>query len=558
MLERSSRPRELVRSLPPDELAANIFELGLEESAPLLQGAELEQVEFVADIFLWKDRALVEERAAAWLRTLVACGMERTLEWFRETEPELAVAVLKRCFIVATMDEEYHPPPWEQRMPSFSLDGIYFVGCDDPDLLAVGRWILTLLRGEEPRLYSSLLEGVIWDTAAESEWEAGEFRQRRLATFGFPDFDEALTIYEEIAPGRRAEHATAEPRENPDESRLPVPIAREPMPLAEGDILLARCLERIRDPLWQRTFFGEVAALANHVQVADGLSLCEPESRRTSFGKVIGYLNIALELLADRDETRAVSLLQQAYARHLFQVGYSRVRDVTQQARSLLREGWIAAMPGRTALLDSPWREIIEGIARPRPVCCETAAAPAPLYRQFRDLDDVAAAEEAVAFVESLGELLVGRLRLSPRQVEDLDRARKLAGSVHPVTFSNLFLTAVGHRLLGHPFAAIPLSPGEAGRILDILRRPPAATDGAAVQSGLHPARRREWFDQAASLLEGIDPGTRRRIRSFLEFCWTRLEEEFGSLAPDQLPDPRFLSALVVADPSFPDQPPDS
>ena len=548
LADRSPRPRQLVRSLPADDLAVTIQELGLLESVLLLAGAELEQVEFVGDIFLWEGRNIVPENAAVWLRALASCGTARVLEWFRNAEPELTVAVLKPCFVVETIDEDLQPPAWESDLPSFTLDGTYFVGASEPELLAVGRRILTILRGEEPELYRSLLEGVIWDTTAESEWEAGEFRERRMATFGFPGLDEAIEIYRVIPPDVRRDHVEETSRGPMDDRPMPVLARREPLPLANGDLFVAHCLPQAGDVAWQKIFFGEISAVANHIQVADKLPLCRPESRRLSLGKTLGAVNIGLECLAGGDREEGARLLRESYVRALFQVGYSRIDDVAGRARRLIRQGWLNLMPGRTALLDPPWRETIDGLCRARPVCYEVEASPAPLFREFRDMRDIEHAEKTVALVEATGVLLVERLGLNAELVGrlvDADAEREPARGSGPqtVTLSSIFLTALAHRLIDEPFATVPLTPGEAASAVAMLRSGDPTRNAGR---GLDRSWLNRWLEEIEVLCGDVESRTRAAIREFVTFCWNRLEEELGRLRPGQEPDPRFVTALIV------------
>ncbi len=86
-------------------------------------------------------------------------------------------------------------------MPAATLDGIYFFIFLEKDAYGSIMPIFNALYQHDRGRFYSLAEGIIWDSPPEVEDAAYAWKTRRLAEYGFPEFDEAFSIYQ-ILPDR--------------------------------------------------------------------------------------------------------------------------------------------------------------------------------------------------------------------------------------------------------------------------------------------------------------------------------------------------------------------
>jgi hypothetical protein len=173
--------------------------------------------------------------------------------------------------------------------------------------------------------------------------------------------------------------------------------------------------------------------------------------------------------------------------------------------------------------LDTPHREALAGLARPRPRYFEGLDLPGEIrYRAFGRVADL---ERAAALVRDLGALpglcaeltgqpLRGVAALRPREADDF-------------RVSAAILTGFAHRVLGRPPSLQPL---EREDLLELRRRT------------LDPETGRLSADVRGRFLAEAGAGG-----GFLDFALRRFDEEFLAIAPDRPLDPRFVTCLMIA-----------
>lgn len=537
--ERESRLLEsrhlgaVVAMLPPEELFFTLREMDPENVPTVLAHARPEQVEFLLDLELWRKDRVRRDRILPWLERLAACGDEPLLRWLRHLDVADLTLLLGKLVRVHLADEDRDPLQDLTRRP-FTLDGFYFVAATERAEPPIQK-ILTLLREADEVLYQRLMEAVHRDPDAELEEHCFLERQRRLAVRGFPEWEEAMEVYARLEP-RDAAALPARPGSEGATGATEPHVAPR-YSLAGGEAipdLLGHCLGSLGGEALE-AFRAELAHLTNKVAVADGLDLDDPNSFEVTLRKVANYVSIGLEALAGTDDREAVRLLRRQWAQHLFRVGWTQVREVRGRARRLFDRGWPQARKERLLLLDTPLPETLEGLLRPHPLWYAAEAEPTP-YRLFRTVDEVRQADWRVGKADFLGRFLTA--------VVDL-RLRDLKGALVDIDTDNLkgttvFLTALVNAALGRDFRFAPVDREAVRRGLTLVweddrppRRAKAALHDAAVQ----------WSKGIA----GVSDREEGYLREFVRDCFTVLEEEFGRLAPDEIPDPRFVRGLWIA-----------
>ncbi len=524
----------VVALMPPEELYFTLKELGPDHVVDVLRHARSEQLEFVLDLELWKKDRLRAERVLPWLERLQACGGEALGRWLRRLDLSTWVLLLGQVARVHLAEDDRDPLQDLPGRAPFTLEGQYYVATS-ADAEPLVKDLLQTLHRADPDRYARVVEGLLRDVDPELEEAEHQERQRRLAVRGFPEWEEALEVYtrldvtrpEELplrpgAPARDAEEAPAAP------PRYPVTL-----PGSAPDFLV-HALRRLEpgpalDGLWS-----QLAYLTNKVAVADGLELDDLDSFQGALRKVSAYVSIGLEALCGPDETRAARLLEERWLQHLFRVGWSPIRALRTRTRGLFEKGWPQGHKERLLFLDSPLPEILEGLLRAHPLWY-AGEAEAPPYRAFQTLTEVRRAERAVEQADFLGRFLLSVVDL---RLNDLKQALVRLDAEN-LKGSTVFLTALVNAALDRSFRFAPVERSEVRSGLSRIwasEHPPRR-----VKPGLEDTAV-EWA-KAAGELSGPAEGY---LREFVAGCFALLEEQFGHLAEDEVPDPRFTRGIWI------------
>lgn len=525
----------LVVLMPPEELYFTLKELDPENVPEVLRHARSEQVEFALDLELWKKDRLRPERVLPWLERLHSCGGEALGRWLRRLELGTWVLLLSRVAAVHLADDDHDPLQDLAGRAPFTLEGRYYIATS-AQAEPVVKEIFRTLRAADPDRYARVVEALLRDVDAELEEAEYEDRQRRLALRGFPEWEEALEVYARLdaatpgelsrkpgAPGRDPEAAPEAP------SRYPVSL-----PASAPDFFL-HALRRVPsgpalDGLW-----AELSYLTNKVAVADGLDLDHLDSFQGALRKVTAYVSIGLEALCGADEEAAARALEERWLQHLFRAGWTPVRSLRARARRLFDKGWPQGHKERLLFLDAPLPEVLEGVLRAHPLWY-AGEGEVPAYRTFRTLTEVRRAERVVEQADFLGRFLLSVVDL---HLGDLKQALVRLDTEN-LKGSTVFLTGLVNAALDRSFRFAPIE-REAVR-QGLARVWASETPPRRVKPGLDDTAV-EWL-KAVGELSRLEEGY---LREFVAGCFSLLEEQFGHLAEDEVPDPRFTRGLWIA-----------
>lgn len=526
----SEHPRELLRRMPAEEVLLTIQEVGAEAAGPLVAATTAEQFNLFTDIDIWKEENVDQDRTHTWLLTLAECGEQKILEWFQTADAELIVLLLKKFLILFKTDPDGAP---SLELPRFTLDGVYHFCCLDAEVLEAFRTLLSVLRLHHSKLYFAVVESALWADLKVLEQQAARWRRGRLAEYGFPDEDEASEIYRYIAP---EETTTLIQKHRLTGAALTSeqPEPRYPLKLIESDeqALMVRALPLVQSERDVSFLTRGLISVANRVQVADHLPVGRLASIQASARKTAGYINIALEVLTDGSPEAAAGLLAEVHAEHLFRVGSSRIEDAARQARRLMLTGWLKTLPEARPLLDSPAREILEGLLGSQPQWY-TGGEDNEGYGDFRSLAEIELAEAMVQEIEAVGHLYLGHLGWTPERLTAvLSRTGRWARE-HDLRLGTIWNTAAARFVLEGAFSADPLTSGEAARFIARLQSDPDRAYGRLLQ-GL---KLRDCRDEA---------GLHDALLAYTERAWRRLHGELEAVDTARPVDPRWIQGLMV------------
>ncbi len=503
----------LVPQLPAQELYLLIRELGFDETADLIPMVDSEQLTAFIDLDCWRGDQLDGPATLPWLQALLEGTEEQVLHCAQEIDFELLVLFLQKHLQVTSGPESIDDD--DARGEALRRDGGYQIVYRDTERGKQVELFLDLLLRHDIAFFRELVEAARWEPAAELEENVYQLRRGRLQDLGFPDPEAAAGVFawldpDQFAPPREAKRAFASGEER---------AAAPGFFLAAGGPkgLLA---EALAEGIDESTAW-ELAYLVNKVMAAERVDVGEIREVRAATEAVYYNLNLALEELAWGDPAKAGGLLGSRYLEELFRLGFSLTLRLQSRARAL-------AGSAIGPYLDAPSRALITGLLRSRPALFEGLDRPdRGGHRPFAGRRDLESAASGLTGLELQRALFEGTLPFSLPAPADLDLSGCLPAAATDLTLADFFLTALGNRLLGRPFAPTPLP-----------RRELEQLQGLVCRGGhLQPALRRETTAWLESLLPGAG--------IFGESCLDLWEEEFCALSVAEL-DPRYLRGLLV------------
>jgi hypothetical protein len=369
----------------------------------------------------------------------------------------------------------------------------------------------------------------MWELPSELEETALRWRQSRLEQHGFPDWDEALSVY--ALPSGSTCHP--DPPEPADRDGLATP--RVLLPALAGYGPLAEAIDAVAGESRDRVLHGLIS-VANRLLVADALDTGDPSAHRRALGKAAGYLRIALDKRGAERPGEAAEALEQVPVIELFRVGYAEAVGLQRRARELFATGWASGRSEAIELLDSPVRERIASILGARPLYFEwSEETGSGRLREFRHPAEIAETRVAVEMAEIVGGLLVEGLGLD---IDAMLRERRL-GTEEPHRFSTILLTLLAWHATRGELRGEPLPASVSAEFLRNVASARTADRDA-------PARALEALIETLAGRFGLDPRAASVLRAFGRFCLGQLAEECGSLDPGIRIESRFVGCLLL------------
>ena len=305
VLLHAPKPMRLVRALPDVEFYLTVREVGPTDALPLIALGSAPQLCHLVDLESWRRDTFDAGRSGAWVALLLESGEPTLRRFLRDADDELLVLLFKKWARVSQIEDEDSPDihghgETESGTESgfLSPDGFHRFAPLIPEHAPVIRRLAETLFLEYPERYHRLVWSALWDLPSEIEELALQWRQSRLEEHGFPPWDEAIHVY--APPTGVQTHPAPLEVESPDK----VPAPRLPLRGTTAAHPLVRALDRLPAEDRERLLH-ELISLANHLLVADGVDVGEPEEHRASVRKAAGYVGIALAARGATDDVGA-------------------------------------------------------------------------------------------------------------------------------------------------------------------------------------------------------------------------------------------------------------
>ncbi len=526
----SEHPEELVQALPEQEIFLTIKEVGEKDCLDLISLTTPEQFQYLLDLEFWKKDRLDPEKILLWMELLLESGEKKVVQFLRTTDPEFLTLLLKKFLRVMTLDGE--PIERTDHLPLFTLDQFYFIDFKGVRTREVFEPFLRAFYRIDPEGYRRLMEALICELESELEETGYRLRNGRLNDYGFPDFEEALEIYQFIPPDsllKKVGSLEWKPLE---------PLKRESsfyyLTYQKEGPFFSNMLSRIDEPDELDRLKQEITSLCNKAIVAEAIDLSNLSGMERAVKKAYHYLNLGLQYLSGEEEGKAVEILRSLPVQKIFQCGVSLTLLIRRKAGAILNGPWFGGDRENLILLDPPHFEKMEGVLRKRPILYRDGVS-----EDFRDLRDLKEVESFLEWVEGIVSFLGGTLQISPRTLKEMDLNRCSPERWQEITLSTLMLTSLANRTLTGRFQFESI---EKGLLKDLLSR--LFERDAEGKGILRREVQSEWRHFLLSIER--DPKQQTYLTDFLDFCLTRFEEEFGRLSMGEEIDPRFVKGLLI------------
>ncbi|MBM4323848.1 MAG: hypothetical protein FJ115_09845, partial [Deltaproteobacteria bacterium] len=284
----SEHPEELVPSLSEQEFFLTVKEVGEKDCLELISLTTPEQYQYLLDIEFWKRDQLDPEKILHWMEILLESGEKKVIQFIQTADPEFIALILKKFLRVTTLEGE--PIEKMDKIPLFTLDQFYFIDFKGLKAREVFEPFIKTFYRIDGEGYRRLMEALICELESELEETGYRLRNGRLNDYGFPDFEEALDIYQFIQPESLLR------RERAFEFKSPEPLMRKSsiyyLTFSSEGPFFSLVLLRIDDPQEQDRLKQEITSLCNKAIIAEAIDLSNLSGTERVIQKVYHYLNL--------------------------------------------------------------------------------------------------------------------------------------------------------------------------------------------------------------------------------------------------------------------------
>jgi len=542
------QPAALVHSFPESDFYLLVHDIGPADALPLLSLASDKQWNHIVDLESWARDRIEVNAVTRWLTLLMEADPKRFMRWFLQDRLGFVEFYLFHNIEVRVREHDQDPSDFGNGF--FTLDQVYYVrflkmppvlegaAVGDAEREAFLAKFLQRLAEHDHLVYQRVLVESTHVIPAETEEEEFRWRNVRLAEKGFVPFDEAIGIYQPVAP-RDLESQTPKslPRRRAATSSL-LPVPAYPLREMAEDTHFSRALARIEPGQILTHLQWEFANLCNQVAVADHRSIRDREQLRQIVAKACGYLSIGLERLKgpkdpEPDPVKAAAALARYPLIQLFRLGFGAALEIKWKAERWLGTCWFAKAGLKLSFWGEQWMGVIGGILLKKPQYYDNYKT-GVLYREFASMEDVARTEDVLRQVQAVDHLLAV-----------LDLRVDLPAQHGFLTWKNLLLTQWARHRLGAKEAAFsPLALKPFMRFFSELLPDKPLPDAAAprrVPDSMKTAFL-EWLAHATGLKEYE---ISEKLGRIFEDLFAEIEAEFGRVAATEL-DPRFMQLFVL------------
>lgn len=457
-------PEQIVELIPIENLYLMLHEIGVDDALILLELSTPEQVQGFIDIDCWEKDRLSLAKARTWMLLLNELEDEHFMRHLHAMDLALVVLFLRRHVELIKI---------ENPNDEIVQDGAHFLSPDGRYLLQytcsveqsrLVNAILMRISRLDLEFFQYLLEAMYWEINSDLEETAYQERFMRMEDRGFPDYYASLEILATVDPDQYL----------PGKKLGPSEVSMQPgaelssstyLTLAErSDSLLRRALAE--DFAGRDAVTVEILGVANMVAVAERVSFVDLERVRHIVARTDGFLNIGLQHLAGEGLVEAREALTSYRVVDLHKIGRSLVMRLARRARKILRRASVNGCEPDQLMLDGDERDLVYGLLQQG-----LSRHADGVEGLWTDLRQVRLAEQRMAVIESLVELMHDHLDFTPDIVSHLPLHRANIREQSELGYRVLFNTFFCHDWLGRKPAPTPLTRADLDALAGRLER---------------------------------------------------------------------------------------
>ncbi|MZH45853.1 MAG: hypothetical protein F3739_02255 [Nitrospinae bacterium] len=523
---------EVTQSLPVEEVYNLIKHLDREDSLLVVSMVSPDQLQYVFDLEWWQGDKFQPRQAMDWIILLDQCQDPETLEWFSGEDFDQKVMLLQALLLVFKKDEMTDAYEGVEGLEHFSPDGVYDIYFKVESNKEI-RKLLLLLYEKDQTLFYNLLEAVIWYPITPTLEKAYQWRMVRTAERGIPEFQEAMGIYSRLDPETLKLKLPS--LEDFPSSRLNL-SPRYPLAQLDESLFFTQCLGMVENEQRHETMLWELVCLSNKVIVADGYELSSKDVRERAMRKALGYINMGLELGAERDLQKGASLLNQVWMQSLFQVGYEQLRQIRSTASTFINENGSYI----EHFISDAEKERLGALVFRFPQVVEKSQE-SFIWRDLQSLSDIEVVNEFLVRWKFYSRFARQGLGLRESTFISL---KEISDDVHEsMNLLSLVTTALAQYVLFKKISCDPLPEVAAKSFLELIFLPGIFQDEAKLCNDELIASFEQELLKAPMAWTDFD---KKCLQSLLQECTKNLENQFGRLDLTKPIDWKFTQGLSI------------
>lgn len=523
---------EVTQSLPVEEVYNLIKHLDREDSLLVVSMVSPDQLQYVFDLEWWQGDKFQPRQAMDWIILLDQCQDPETLEWFSGEDFDQKVMLLQALLLVFKKDEMTDAYEGVEGLEHFSPDGVYDIYFKVESNKEI-RKLLLLLYEKDQTLFYNLLEAVIWYPITPTLEKAYQWRMVRTGERGIPEFQEAMGIYSRLDPETLKLKLPS--LEDFPSSRLNL-SPRYPLAQLDESLFFTQCLGMVENEQRHETMLWELVCLANKVIVADGYELSSKDVRERAMRKALGYINMGLELGAERDLQKGASLLNQVWMQSLFQVGYEQLRQIRSTASTFINENGSYI----EHFISDAEKERLGALVFRFPQVVEKSQE-SFIWRDLQSLSDIEVVNEFLVRWKFYSRFARQGLGLRESTFISL---KEISDDVHEsMNLLSLVTTALAQYVLFKKISCDPLPEVAAKSFLELIFLPGIFQDEAKLCNDELIASFEQELLKAPMAWTDFD---KKCLQSLLQECTKNLENQFGRLDLTKPIDWKFTQGLSI------------
>lgn len=538
---RSQHPDKMIRSMSSEELFLVSKETESEMVPELFSHANLQQITFFGDMHVWKKDQVEPDKFLEFINDLIEADIERLAVWLTTIDHEVIVAGFKKLVTVCKAHDTEDIV--EDRLGNrlyFTIDGYYYLSVEEGNFEAVKRG-LEILYSTSPKIYITLIEGVISESLYETEEIAYSHRQDRLNEKGFPEPEEAYRIYSKITQNEWNKLETKhthinESRKTPDiipDDKDYLTVQKENR-LFIDDVIVSMSKDDDRIKLGIQE---ELIGLSNKIVSVSGTGFINKKAIKDGIEQAHRFINIGLEDASKNNLFGAREILRNYWLEDIFRRGYSHIATLRDGALKISKIAGFDSTGSFCNFLGQPYEGTFSGLFRKIPRYCPKETVLADLeYRDFQCLEEIKKTSHIISGIEwliiRLQENIPGRHNLLSSIIH--------SSNIEEITLSKLVLTSFVQFVTKNIFSIEPVSLNQFAIFLkktDCFRKKDLSDNEKEFM--------KEFIAKISNSHDNLHG------YAVLTDILRRSREEYFSISPKKKIEPQYLSFLLLKNPTF-------